>query len=84
MQIQWIKRHGGRHSWSGKALEIRFGKVLLSRLGHRVIGSTGRPEQRAYLSELGAADMIERAALAASPPRPLDSERWAGAAPARR
>jgi hypothetical protein len=35
MQIQWIKRHGGRHSWSGEALEIRFGKVLLSRLGRK-------------------------------------------------
>jgi acrylyl-CoA reductase (NADPH) len=53
--------------------------VLLSRLGHRVAASTGRPEQRGYLTELGAADLIDRAALAAKPTRPLDSERWAGA-----
>jgi acrylyl-CoA reductase (NADPH) len=53
--------------------------ALLSRLGHRVVASTGRPEQRAYLTELGAADVIDRAILAAKPSRPLDSERWAGA-----
>jgi acrylyl-CoA reductase (NADPH) len=53
--------------------------TLLSRLGHRVIASTGRPEQRGYLTELGAADLIDRASLAAKPSRPLDSERWAGA-----
>jgi acrylyl-CoA reductase (NADPH) len=53
--------------------------ALLGRLGYRVIASTGRPEQRDYLTGLGAADLIERAALAAAPSRPLDSERWAGA-----
>jgi len=53
--------------------------ALLSRLGHRVVASTGRPEQREYLTELGAADLIDRARLAAKPPRPLDVERWAGA-----
>ena len=53
--------------------------ALLSRLGHRVIASTGRPEQRDYLTELGAADLIDRATLAARPSRPLDAERWAGA-----
>jgi acrylyl-CoA reductase (NADPH) len=53
--------------------------ALLSRLGHRVVASTGRPEQREYLTELGAADLIDRATLAAKPSRPLDAERWAGA-----
>jgi len=53
--------------------------ALLSRLGHRVVASTGRPEQRDYLTELGAADLIDRESLAARPSRPLDSERWAGA-----
>jgi acrylyl-CoA reductase (NADPH) len=53
--------------------------ALLSRLGHRVVASTGRPEQRDYLTELGAAELIDRAALAAKPSRPLDAERWAGA-----
>jgi acrylyl-CoA reductase (NADPH) len=53
--------------------------TLLSSLGHRVTASTGRPEQRDYLTELGAAELIDRAALSAKPTRPLDSERWAGA-----
>ena len=52
---------------------------LLSRLGHRVVASTGRPELRSYLTELGAAELIDRATLAAKPSRPLDSERWVGA-----
>jgi acrylyl-CoA reductase (NADPH) len=52
---------------------------LLSRLGFRVVASTGRPELRDYLSELGAADLIDRSTLAVRPGRPLDSERWAGA-----
>jgi acrylyl-CoA reductase (NADPH) len=51
----------------------------LARLGHRVVASTGRPELRDYLTGLGAADLIDRATLAAKPARPLDSERWAGA-----
>src|SRR5947199_154475 len=52
---------------------------LLSALGYRVAASTGRPELRAYLEGLGAAHLIDRAALAAKPTRPLDRERWAGA-----
>jgi acrylyl-CoA reductase (NADPH) len=52
---------------------------LLAQLGHRVVASTGRPELHDYLTGLGAADLIDRAALAAKPARPLDSERWAGA-----
>ncbi len=45
-------------------------------------GSSRRPAARSlrdYLEGLGAADLIERSALATTPPRPLDSERWAGA-----
>jgi acrylyl-CoA reductase (NADPH) len=53
--------------------------AILSRLGYRAIASTGRPDQRAYLTELGAVDLIDRGSLAVKPSRPLDSERWAGA-----
>jgi acrylyl-CoA reductase (NADPH) len=52
---------------------------LLAALGYRVAAATGRPELRDYLTGLGAADLIERAALAQKPTRPLDRERWAGA-----
>jgi acrylyl-CoA reductase (NADPH) len=53
--------------------------ALLSALGHRVVAASGRPELRDYLTALGAAELIERSALAIKPLRPLDSERWAGA-----
>ena len=53
--------------------------TVLSKLGYRVIASTGRPEQRDYLTKLGAAELIDRAELSAKPARPLDRERWAGA-----
>jgi len=52
---------------------------LLSALGYRVAASTGRPELHDYLTGLGAAELIDRAALAEKPARPLDRERWAGA-----
>jgi len=80
-----LERHG-LHSGAGDVLVTGaaggVGSVavsLLSRLGHRVVASTGRPELAGYLTELGAAELVDRATLAAKPSRPLDSERWAGA-----
>jgi acrylyl-CoA reductase (NADPH) len=52
---------------------------LLGALGYRVVASTGRPALHDYLTGLGAAEVIERDAIAAKPSRPLDRERWAGA-----
>lgn len=52
--------------------------AVLAKLGYKVVCSTGRPETHEYLKGLGASAFIERAALAAPPARPLDSERWAG------
>jgi acrylyl-CoA reductase (NADPH) len=52
---------------------------VLTKLGYAVAASTGRPEQGDFLRRLGAQSIIERAALAKPPARPLDSERWAGA-----
>ncbi len=40
---------------------------------------TGRPEQEAYLKDLGAARIVPRAELAEESKRPLESEIWAGA-----
>jgi acrylyl-CoA reductase (NADPH) len=51
--------------------------VLLAGLGFEVAASTGRAEQAAYLRELGATEIVERASMAA-PGKPLQSERWAG------
>lgn len=50
---------------------------LLSKLGYRVIASTGRVSEAAYLNDLGAAEIIDRAELS-EPGRPLGKERWAG------
>lgn len=51
---------------------------LLSELGYRVIASTGRASEEAYLRSLGAAEVIDRATLS-GPGRPIGAERWAGA-----
>jgi acrylyl-CoA reductase (NADPH) len=53
--------------------------AILHRLGYRVAGSTGRSAEHDYLKGLGAETIIERAALATPPSKPLDRERWAGA-----
>jgi len=53
--------------------------AILAKLGYRVAASTGRAETHAYLKELGAQEIVERASLAKPPARPLDAERWAGA-----
>jgi acrylyl-CoA reductase (NADPH) len=50
--------------------------ALLSRLGYRVTGSTGKAAEAAYLTELGAVGVIDRAELSA-PGKPLQKERWA-------
>jgi acrylyl-CoA reductase (NADPH) len=52
--------------------------AILAKLGHHVAASTGRPQTHDYLRSLGAATLIDRAELAKTPTRPLDSERWAG------
>ncbi|MDM0087989.1 MULTISPECIES: MDR family oxidoreductase [unclassified Variovorax] len=52
--------------------------ALLSRLGFRVIASTGRLQEADYLRELGAADIIDRHVLS-EPGQPIARERWAGA-----
>ena len=80
-----LERHGLRSGAGDVLVTGAAGGVgsvavsLLSRLGHRVVASTGRPELASYLTELGAAELVDRATLAAKPSRPLESERWAGA-----
>lgn len=51
--------------------------ALLAKLGYRVVAATGRLNEADYLQSLGAAEVIDRAELAA-PGRPLGKERWAG------
>jgi acrylyl-CoA reductase (NADPH) len=85
LAVMALERHGLRPGAGDVLVTGAAGGVgsvaiaLLSALGHRVVAATGRPEERDYLMDLGAADLIERAALATKPSRPLDRERWAGA-----
>jgi acrylyl-CoA reductase (NADPH) len=55
-----------------------YATSLLSRLGYRVIASTGRPQEADYLRQLGAQDIIDRKELS-EPGRALAKTRWAGA-----
>ena len=52
--------------------------ALLSKLGFRVVAMTGRPAESGFLRDLGAAEIVDRAAYAAAG-KPLTKERWAGA-----
>ena len=51
--------------------------AVLSKLGHHVIASTGRTEEKAFLEGLGAKEIIPRDELSGTA-RPLGKERWAG------
>ncbi len=51
--------------------------AILSKLGYHVVASTGRGAESAYLTGLGAAEIISREELSA-PGKPLAKERWAG------
>ncbi len=50
--------------------------ALLGKLGYTVVAVTGKASEEAYLKQLGAASVIDRAQLSA-PGKPLQKERWA-------
>jgi acrylyl-CoA reductase (NADPH) len=85
LAVMALERHGLRPGSGDVLVTGAAGGVgsialsVLSNLGCRVVASTGRPALQSYLSELGAAELIDRESLAAKPSRPLDTERWAGA-----
>ena len=77
--------HGGLTPDTGDVLVTGAGGgagsiaiALLSKLGYRVIASTGRLEESDYLRALGAAEVIDRRTLS-EPGAPIAKERWAGA-----
>ncbi len=55
-----------------------FAVSILSRSGYEVHAATGKASEHAYLTELGASEIIERDELSGSP-RALGKERWAAA-----
>lgn len=52
--------------------------ALLNRLEHRVVATTGRMNEKDFLVNLGATDVLDRAGFA-DKARPLGKELWAGA-----
>lgn len=50
--------------------------ALLGKLGYIVVAATGKATEEAYLKQLGATSIIDRAELSA-PGKPLQKERWA-------
>lgn len=76
-----IERHGVRAEDGAVLVTGATGGVgsvavaVLARLGYRVTAATGKADQAAYLRDLGAAELIDRAELAA-PGKPLQKERW--------
>jgi acrylyl-CoA reductase (NADPH) len=50
--------------------------AVLARLGWRVVAATGKAAEGDYLKSLGAAEILDRATLAAAG-KPLQKERWA-------
>lgn len=53
--------------------------ALLARLGYPVTAATGRPEEEAFLRDLGATALLDRRELGAPSDKPLETERWGGA-----
>jgi acrylyl-CoA reductase (NADPH) len=51
--------------------------ALLAKAGYHVVAATGKVHEGQYLEALGAAQLIDRAELAAAG-KPLQKERWAG------
>jgi acrylyl-CoA reductase (NADPH) len=52
--------------------------AILAKLGYKVVASTGRPEEEAFLKGLGAASVIDRKEFSGEV-KPLAKARWAGA-----
>jgi acrylyl-CoA reductase (NADPH) len=83
LSVMALEDHGVKPSSGPVAVTGAAGGVgsvataILSKLGYQVTASTGRASEADYLKHLGAAEIIDRAELAAAP-RPLNKERWAG------
>ena len=73
LAVMALERHGVTQADVGEVLVTGAGGgvgsvavAILARLGYHVVGSSGRPETHDFLKSLGAAEIIDRAALARS------------------
>ena len=82
LSVMALEKHGTKPSDGEVLVTGAAGGVgsiaiaLLSKLGFKVVASTGRMAEAEYLKKLGAAEVIDRASLSA-PGKPLAKERWA-------
>jgi len=51
---------------------------ILGKLGYHVVAITGKPEEAAYLKDIGASDVLLRQSLDVTNIRPLGKATWAG------
>jgi len=80
MEAHGLKPQNGEVLVTGAAGGVGSVAVaILAKLGYKVVASTGRAQFHDYLRSLGAAEILDRAAVAAPSKRPLESARWAGA-----
>jgi acrylyl-CoA reductase (NADPH) len=84
LSVMALERHGitpgdGEILVTGAAGGVGSVAVaLLSKLGFRVAAMTGRPAESDFLKQLGAAEILDRAAYSGAG-KPLAKERWAAA-----
>lgn len=77
LQAQGVKPDAGEVLVTGATGGVGSVAVaLLAKAGFKVVAATGKTSEAAYLQALGAAQLIDRAELAA-PGKPLQKERWA-------
>ncbi len=77
LQEQGVKPESGEVLVTGATGGVGSVAVaLLARAGYRVVAATGKTAEADYLKALGAAELMDRAELAA-PGKPLQKERWA-------
>jgi acrylyl-CoA reductase (NADPH) len=78
LQEQGVDKNSGEILVTGASGGVGSVAIaILAGLGYTVVASTGKLAEADYLKSLGAADVIDRAALSA-PGKPLQKERWAG------
>lgn len=78
LQEQGVDKNSGEILVTGASGGVgSIAIAILAGWGYRVVASTGKLAEADYLTSLGAAEVIDRAALSA-PGKPLQKERWAG------
>ena len=78
LQEQGVQKDSGEILVTGASGGVgSIAIAILSGWGYRVVASTGKLDEADYLKSLGAAEVLDRAALSAAG-KPLQKERWAG------